>query len=75
MKLGDRAKDKITGLKGILTGRASYLTGCEQWLITPEGVKENGEIKEGYWFDVMRIAVTKSGAVNIPRPREVPAAG
>ena len=70
IKLGQKAKDKITGFKGIITGRAQYLYGCDQYCIVPAAAK--GEIKEGHWFDEGRVEVTGKGiepkAVQVKRP-------
>jgi hypothetical protein len=55
MRLGQRAKDKITGFEGILIGHADYLTGCAQYLILPSA--KDGEYKEGHWLDEGRIEV------------------
>lgn len=49
------AQDKITGFKGVVTGHADYITGCDQYLIQP-GVKD-GEWKEARWFDEGRLVV------------------
>ncbi|MGN6451310.1 MAG: hypothetical protein ACTHLK_22500 [Brucella intermedia] len=49
--LGATAKDIITGFEGVVTGRASYLTGCDQYLISPRGEKE------ARWFDEQRLEV------------------
>lgn len=32
-ELGATLKDKITGFEGIATGVASYITGCDQYVI------------------------------------------
>ena len=60
MKLGQKAKDKITGFTGILTGKAEYLTGCTQYSIQPD-VKESGDFIEARWFDEGRLEIIGSG--------------
>lgn len=57
--LGKKAKDKITGFKGIITGRAQYIYGCDQYCIVPPS--KDGEIKSGEWFDEGRIKVLGEG--------------
>jgi hypothetical protein len=59
MKLGQRAKDKITGLEGFLIGKASYITGCDQYLIQPE--LKDGNHREGRWIDEGRIEILGEG--------------
>lgn len=58
IKLGLEAKDKITGFKGIITGHADYLTGCDQYLLQPKS-KADGDFNEGRWFDEGRIEIIK----------------
>lgn len=59
INLGQKAKDKITGFEGILIARATYLTGCDQYGITPKAV--DGKINETQWFDEGRIQVVGKG--------------
>lgn len=58
--LGKKAKDKITGFEGILTAKCSYLTGCDQYGITPP-VDKDGKRQEVQWFDEGRIEVIGDG--------------
>ena len=48
-QLGIKVREKITGCEGILTGKASYLTGCNQYLVQP--VAKEGAYVSGNWFD------------------------
>ena len=66
IKLGQEAKDKITGFKGILIGKIEYLTGCDQYGITPKS--KGGQKSTGTeWFDEGRIEVIGTGVL----PEEV----
>lgn len=67
LELGQKAKDKVTGFEGILTGRAQYLYGCEQYCIVPQA--KEGTMKTGEWFDIGRIEITGPGIL----PSEVTA--
>lgn len=58
-QLGVPAKDKVTGFKGMLTGYCKYLTGCDQYLITPECDDDNKPGKSG-WYDENRIEFTST---------------
>lgn len=60
IELGQKAKDKITGFEGIITGRASYLYGCDQYCLVPS-VGTDGKMAEGQWFDEGRVLVTGPG--------------
>lgn len=56
-KLGIEVEDKITGLRGILIGRAEHITGCDTYGLQPK-VKDN-TIVSSTWIDEGRIEVIK----------------
>jgi len=60
IKLGLKAKDKITGFEGIITGRAQYLTGCNQAVLVPT-VDDKGLVRGGEWFDEARLEIIGEG--------------
>ena len=70
IELGKKARDKITGFEGIVTGRAQYLTGCDQYVIVPPA--KDGNYQQSQWFDEGRIEVLGDGVsradVAGPRP-------
>jgi hypothetical protein len=51
---GKEAIDLITGFRGIVIGFVQYVTGCDQYLITPRCESDNKK-PEPEWFDVNRI--------------------
>lgn len=57
--LGCKAKDRISGFSGTVTGICHYISGCNQALISPT-IGEKGELREGHWFDVQRLEVDNS---------------
>lgn len=59
LKLGVKARDKITGFEGIIIGRAQYITGCDQYVIAPKAKK--GRCESAQWFDEGRVEVTGAG--------------
>ena len=61
MNLGSKVKDKITGFEGFATGKASYITGCDQYLVQPP--TKDGDFKEGRWFDEGRLEVIEDSAI------------
>jgi len=61
--LGSKAKDVITGFTGIVTGRAQYLTGCDQYIIAQPATKEG--VCPTCWFDENRLEVLKCKPVVI----------
>lgn len=67
IKLGQKARDKVTGFEGVLTGKAQYLYGCNQYCIVPPA--KDGKVEESHWFDEGRIEFVDQGI----RPEEVQA--
>lgn len=58
--LGQQAKDKITGFKGKITARHIYITGCDQYTLTPD-VNKQGEYQDQCQFDEGRIEIIGKG--------------
>lgn len=64
-QIGMEGKDTVTGFKGTITGVVTYLTGCDQFVITPKYNKKNGQ-ENSRWFDVNRVVVNeKKGKIVI----------
>lgn len=61
IKLGQKAKDKITGFKGILTSRHQYITGCDQYTISPDTMDKENKLQDDYSFDEGRIEIIGKG--------------
>lgn len=59
MKLGSKVTDKITGFTGFAIGKASYITGCDQYLIQP--YCGDSDFKEGRWVDEGRLKLLEGG--------------
>lgn len=56
--LGYTATDRITGFKGVITGFCTYLTGCNQYLVSPK-CGDDGKHAEPHWFDEQRLEVDR----------------
>jgi hypothetical protein len=67
IRLGVEAKDIVTGFTGIVTARATYLTGCDQYVLSP-GVDDDGKVPEAHWFDENRLVVIGPGVVEDMKP-------
>ena len=59
--LGKRAKDRVTGFEGIITGKAAYFSGANAYSIQPE--TKDGKPKDNVWFTEGRIEITGEGFV------------
>ena len=61
IELGQKAEDKITGFYGTIIGRAQYLTGCDQYCLSPPITPGVNEVKKSEWFDEGRIKILGPG--------------
>ena len=69
--LGDLVQDKITKLKGIVSGIFCYLNGCRRIAVQPRELKD-GKPVESQVFDEPQLIVLKKNAIEAdkrkPRP-------
>lgn len=75
VKLGDLARDVITGFEGIATTHSRHLTGCDTVWLTgkPRGDEQNSPQRS---IDVMALEIVESNPMGIQAlPKDVPAAG
>jgi hypothetical protein len=74
VRLGDRARDPISGFEGIVTTWSRHLTGCNTiWLTGLRG--DDGNHRE-CCVDVLRIELLESNPLKAtPIPSDVPPAG
>ncbi len=64
IKLGDKARCRVTGFTGIVTSLTDYIDGCRQACLTP-GVGKDGTVRDSYHFDVERLEIKKKAAVRL----------
>lgn len=65
---GDKVKDKVTGLKGVIVAITHWLYGCDRLLVQSEEVKD-GQPTEPFNVDVKRVELVKKAAPPPPPPR------
>jgi hypothetical protein len=65
IELGDRVKDKITGLKGIVIGITNWLYGCQRCTVQPEEAKD-GKPAEVFHVDTPQLTIVEKRAVERP---------
>jgi hypothetical protein len=66
--LGDKVKDRITGMAGIVVSRSEHLFGCERYWVEPQDMKD-GKPVEGRWFDQDSLVLVKAGVIAPIRTR------
>jgi hypothetical protein len=60
--LGDRVKDKITKLKGIVVARTEWLYGCIRITVQPEEIKD-GKACENFCVDEAQLDLVRAGVI------------
>lgn len=63
--LGLKAEDAVTGFSGVISTMSFDLYGCVQVVVTPKA-GDDGELKNGQWFDVARLKITDNKPVMPP---------
>lgn len=65
--LGDKVKDRITGLVGIAVGKNIWMNGCVQYCVKPP-MKKDGTVVDGVWVDEEQLVVVGDGVCSKPKP-------
>jgi len=77
IKLGDRARDVVTGFEGVAVARTQWLNGCVRISLQPEKLDKEGKVRESQSFDVEQLEVVgkpvKIPGRNTGGPRPEPA--
>lgn len=60
--LGDKVKDKVSGLTGIVVARTEWLYGCIRLTVQPQELHD-GRPVDGYTFDEPQAELIQRGAV------------
>lgn len=60
IQLGNKVKDKVSGLTGIAVARTEFLNGCIRFTIQPEA-KKDGTIPSECWIDDKQLVIVGKG--------------
>lgn len=66
VKLGDKVKDRVTGLTGIVVARTDWLNGCIRMMVQPQELKD-GKPVETSCFDIEELVLIEANALS-PKP-------
>ena len=55
--LGETYRDVISGFEGVCTGKATYITACDQSCLKPRTLNKDGDPRDGQWFDDTQIEI------------------
>lgn len=61
--LGDRVKDRVSGMEGIVVAHTQWITGCSTYGVRPQGLKDFVPI-DAVWLDEVQLELVVSLAVN-----------
>jgi hypothetical protein len=64
IRLGQRIRDRVSGLTGIATARLEYLNGCTQYCISPP-VDKDGKRVEGWYVDQQTLELVDNGIAGL----------
>jgi len=67
IKLGDKAKDKISGFEGIVTAEVKFLNGCDRLQITPDKLNTDGSLIDGEYFDRPQLQRVKEKKIKVEK--------
>lgn len=62
--LGHKVKDIVTGFEGTVTGFVTYISGCNQCLVTPP-VSKDGKPGDAIWLDQQRLKVLSKKPITL----------
>jgi hypothetical protein len=60
LELGDKVRDTVTGLVGIITGVHQYITGCARASVQPPA-QPDGKVPDAYGIDVLTLELVEAG--------------
>lgn len=59
---GDKVKDKVTSLQGIVVVTSVHLNGCIRYGVQPQELKD-GKPVDSQWYDENDLTLVKAGVV------------
>lgn len=66
LNLGDKVRDRVTGLEGILTGKTFWLNGCVRGVIQGR-VDKDGKVPQSEGVDIEQLELVEAGACTIEK--------
>lgn len=80
IELGDEVQDTLSGVEGIAIGRTTWITGCDNIQIKPQGTDRDGRPCETFGADEPVVKVIKKQKITLqtaqaPRERGGPTYG
>lgn len=64
INLGDKVKDAVSGLTGVVTSHTRWLTGCDSYGVTPQELKDGKPVDASH-IDGSRLTVLKAALIKL----------
>jgi hypothetical protein len=64
---GNKVRDTISGVEGIVLGRFEYMYGCVRCEVQPEGTDKDGKVHDGYVFDEQRLELVATPPITVSK--------
>ena len=74
IQFGDKVKDVVSGVEGIVVAIDEWLNGCRRAGVQSKGTKD-GEMKNPNWVDMDQLRIVKKNALGLKVRRSAMAAG
>jgi len=55
--LGQRIRDRLSGLEGVAIARVEYLTGCTQYAVLPDRKADDNDVPSCIYLDWQRFEI------------------
>ena len=68
INLGDKVRDRVVGLSGIVTSRTEYLFGCVRIQVQPQS--KGGKAADSFTTDEPQVELVKAGVITPIAPLE-----
>lgn len=65
-RLGDRARDEVTGYEGIVICEHTMLNGCIHLELKAPGLTDEMKTKKGFAADIQRIKIIEEDVIKVP---------
>ena len=67
-EVGERVKDVVTGMSGVVMARSNFMTGCDQYGISPTKIGKDGKRPDWEYFDENRLVRNGKG-ISLPEDK------
>jgi len=64
---GQKVKDKVSGVSGIINAMAIWINGCNRYSVQPKAKKNENKIPDSYWIDEQQLELVKSKDVPVKK--------